>query len=204
MKKIFFLFFLLDAINIFAQDDNDVVVKYSNNDYPLFEILTYKPISEIVNSNIMGSLVDVYYPKEILNFYVFVFKDGQTIYRIAANTENRNEIIILGKTNLDKYIAIGYYAIDFQDGTKVPMFKSENINTPFDFLNDINPESYVSILEIERMGNIMFDHIDKGGFIEPFYTYACILGDMVLFIKGSPADDKKHSFFMGIWSYKSR
>jgi hypothetical protein len=101
---------------------------------------------------------------------------------------------------MTQFIAIGYYAIDYPDGNKKRMFKSSS-NTPFDFLNCIRPDEYYTIADIEKKGNIKFSIIDKGGFYSPFYEYYCILGNMMLFVMGSPSDNKNSSYYMGGWSY---
>lgn len=82
------------------------------------------------------------------------------------------------------------------------MFKHSN-NTPFDFLNEIKPEKYVSIAEIEKIGGIIFDRVDKGSFLSPFYDYYCTIGFNILYVMGSPSKDKRTSYFMGGWTYFS-
>lgn len=164
-KKILFLvvIFLLPCI-AFSSDIVSKGISVPPQDKQLtIDKLTGHTIKEIIEREIFGKLVDIYLPCKILNCYVFVLKQKDTVYYIAANTEYPYEENTIENIKTDRFIAIGYYAIDFPDGTKKKMFKHSN-NTPFDFLNEIKPEKYVSIAEIEKIGGIIFDRVDKGSF----------------------------------------
>lgn len=203
-KKILFLvvIFLLPCI-AFSSDIVSKGISVPPQDKQLtIDKLTGHTIKEIIEREIFGKLVDIYLPCKILNCYVFVLKQKDTVYYIAANTEYPYEENTIENIKTDRFIAIGYYAIDFPDGTKKRMFKHSN-NTPFDFLNEIKPEKYVSIAEIEKIGGIIFDRVDKGGFLSPFYDYYCTVDSNILYVMGSPSEDKRTSYFMGGWTYFS-
>ena len=203
-KKTLFLvvIFLLPCI-AFSFDIVSKDISVPSQDKQLtIDKLTGYTIKEIIERETFGELVDMYLPCKILNCYVFVLKQKDTIYYIAANTEYPYEKNTIEDIKIDRFIAIGYYAIDFPDGTKKRMFKHSN-NTPFDFLNEIKPEKYVSIAEIEKIGGIIFDRVDKGGFLSPFYDYYCTVDSNILYVMGSPSEDKRTSYFMGGWTYFS-
>jgi hypothetical protein len=120
---------------------------------------------------------------------------------IAANTEYKTTYNHIEKINFYNFIAIGYYSISYPDGTKKNMFKNGQ-GTPFDWLNEININEYISIYDLEQKLNIVFICIDKGSFYSPFYEFFCKIGnDQLLYIMGSPSDDKKESYFFGGWSF---
>jgi hypothetical protein len=191
------------TLDCFSDENDYLVVPSLQEESITISNLTGKTIKAIEDSNLFGDLLDIYYPCEIENFFSFIFRKGKTIYQIAANTEYRNEYKNYDTIDLEKYIAIGYYAIINSNGEYKKML-GQSSNTPFDFLNQINPKEYISVKEIENMGNIIFDKVEKGGFYVPFYGYYCEIGNMILYIFASPSNDKEKSFFMGGWSYFSK
>jgi hypothetical protein len=127
------LFILLFPLSIFSEDINSLVVcEHSQDDVLQINDLAGKTIKEISTDSSFGILVDVYSPSKILNCYIFIFKKDKTIHHIAANTEYRSEYRTIEEIETDKFIAIGYYEIDYSNGTKKRMFK-HSCNTPFDF-----------------------------------------------------------------------
>ena len=200
---ILFIYFACTIHNSENNKEEDLILANTETKEVIsIDFLTGKTIYEIVHTNIIGSIVDFYYPTVILNCYVFVFKNEEAVYFIAANTEFEN-FIFENKIELEKFTAIGYYGINYYNGGIKKMFKYSE-STPFDYLNSINPEDYVNISSIEDRFGIIFDYIDKGGFYSPFFDYYCVIDDMILFVMGSPSDNKDTSYFMGGWSYSSR
>ena len=163
--------------------------------------LTGKTLKEITDTMIFGNLVDVYFPSKLINCYLFIYKKDDIIIKIAANTEYTmydNEVL---SDKLEKFIAIGYFTINYSDNSSIYMFKGPSYQTPYDILHSINPEQYISINDIESLLNVVFNDVDKGGFISPFFLYTCNLKDGILKVLASPSENKSKSYFMGGWSF---
>ena len=208
--KYFILLFIFFPVDIFAEDNNCFVLKVSSQDNILrvneelgvIENLSYKNIKEIHESNLLGDIVDVYLPNRLMNCYIFNFKKGTTVYQIAALSENDSLGGLLENIDLAQFIAIGYYGILYSDREKINMFRGPTNQTPFDFLNDISPENYVSIYELEIIIGVNLNLVDKGGFLSPFYLFRCNLENGALTVLASPSEDKTKSFYMGGWSFE--
>jgi hypothetical protein len=207
--KYFMLLFFVSSLSVFADSDKplSITVPFRDNSIKIDREtgkilnLTYKTIKEIEESEILGKIIDLYYPTELINCYIFVFKNENVIYQIAANHEDRNHQRKLKDLDLTQFYAIGYYGIMYPDKERTRMFRVTRYGTPFDFLNEIDPEKYVSIADIEKMLGISFEIGGRGGFIQPFSTYICRLDNGILAVLASPSNDKNKSYFMGSWSF---
>jgi hypothetical protein len=207
--KCFLLLFFIFSIIVFANGDESLSIIVPsegntlgiNNETGEIENLTYKTIIDIQESNLFGNIIDIYFPNKLMNCYIFLFKNDNVIYQIAAMPENDIQQERLEDIDLTKFYAIGYYGIIYPDRENMKMFRGPQYQTPFDFLHKISPEQYVSINDIEMMAGISFDTIDKGGFLSPFYLYILKSNNGLLSVLASPSDNKIDSFYMGGWSF---
>ena len=207
---IFFYLILSFSAECFSDDLLKINIPLQNNSLSIdtetgrIINLTYKTIKEIQDSQLIGRLIDIYYPNKLMNFYIFIFKSDNIIYKIAALPEEIVFFNILEEVDISQFYAIGYYGIDFSDEIEIKMFYGPNYETPFDFLHRIRSEQYISIKEIEEQANIVFDKVDKGGFLSPFHIYIYNMEYGILSVLSSPSDNKENSYFMGGWSYSKK
>jgi len=212
MKK-YTLFLLLFSLGVYVIADENGVINVPFQDNTLgvnaetgeIKNLTYKTIEDIQNSNLFGSIIDVIFPNQLINCYIFVFKKGGVVYQIAALPEDsiqiKNLINPLEEIDLTQFFAIGYYGINYLNREDVEIFHGPRYRTPFDFLHEIKPQDYASIDEIEKLFGINLDIVSVGGFLSPFYLYRYCSKDGVLEVLATPSENKNESFFTGGWSF---
>lgn len=196
MKKsiinlVLIVFFMIQPDFVFSEPKE---IKKGGFSKELFEI----PISKVKTDYEFGNLIDVYYPSEILPCFVFVFKKGNSIVEVMANSENK-EYKRLDEMNLDKYISLGFIKVTNLKTQKQDGFFFTGKDKQFKYLNNINP--YTSIAEIENKLDMELIKIDKGGFLFPFYTFIYQKNNHVLEIICSPNEDKNKCYFTGGWTY---
>lgn len=179
------LLFMLFCGHAFAETDGEIIRDVT--------------IQAIVEKGDYGKLVDVEYPSRLLNCFVFIFKKGKTVYRVAANSAEPVELKPVDEHDLREFLTIGYVGTSSADGKDDPMFKIPDAEPPFPALSLASARLYTSVSEIESETGLRFELAETGGFHFPFNSWTAPYSGGYLYIVTSPEEEKGHAYYMGLW-----